>query len=690
MKYKMMFSPMNIGNVKIKNRVVMSPMMLGFGQINGNATEQMMNYYEERAKGGAGLIISEITRVDNLTGASSFGQLSASKDSNIESISELTNRLHKYDAKFFVQLHHPGRQNVSLMVNTVPISTFFDKIIPNNKYSELLYDKIVPLGQKLVNKNMFFKSVAPSKCPPSKLAESRVRALSRNEIKKIIKEFGNAALRVKQAGADGVELHAAHGYLIQQFLSPYTNMRNDEYGGNFQNRMRFLLEIISDIKGKCGNDFPIIVRLSVDEMYDRIGKNGTGYNLETGIKIAKELEQNGVDAIDVSSAGYDTFNYWLEPESFECGWRKNLAKAIKENVSIPVLAANLIRSPEQAEEQLEDGIQDFISLGRPHIADPYWANKVKNGRETEIKRCICCLHCFESMMSGAYKGDHAHCSVNPGLGYEGKKPEICSEQKNIVIIGAGVAGLTAAEILSKRNFNVTVIEKEEIAGGQINTADKSPDKDKIHWCIDDLVTNATKNGANIIYNTEASKEIIDKFNPYCLIFATGATPIVPQKFQLPNVTTATDILNGKVKPIGQKICLIGSGMTGLETAYLLTKSNNDIKVIEMEEEIAPNVWFQHLDDILPKLKSANVSFITGKKMTTVNKDYIELLDINNGKSYKEKCDLVVLSLGSKSNDALYERLKPFYNKCYKIGDCEATGTIYNATQSAYDLAMGLH
>ncbi len=690
MEYKMLFNPLNIGNIKIKNRIVMSPMMLGFGQINGNATEQMMSYYEERAKGGVGLIISEITRVDNLTGASSFGQLSAAKDSNIESISELTKRLHKYGAKFFVQLHHPGRQNVSLMVNTVPISTFFDKIMPNNKYSDLLYNKIVPFGQKLEKHNMFFKSVAPSKCPPSKLAESRVRALSHNEIKKIIKEFGNAALRVKQAGADGVELHAAHGYLIQQFLSPYTNMRKDEYGGNFQNRMRFLLEIISDIKKKCGKDFPIIVRLSVDEMYDRIGKTGIGYNLETGIKIAKELEQNGVDAIDVSSAGYDTFNFWLEPESFECGWRKNLAKAIKENVSIPVLATNLIRSPEQAEEQLEAGVQDFISLGRPHIADPYWANKVKEGRESEIKRCICCLHCFESMMSGAYKGDHAHCSVNPGLGYEGKKLDICIEQKNIVIIGAGVAGLTAAEILSKRNFNVTVFEKKAFAGGQINVADKSPEKNKIHWCIDDLVVNATKNGANIIYNTEATKEIIDKYEPYCLIFATGATPIVPQAFRLPNVTTATDILNGKVRPVDQKICVIGSGMTGLETAYLLTKSNNDIRVIEMAKKIAPNVWFQHLDDIIPKLESANVIFSTGKKLTKVNNDCVELLDVTNGKSYTEKCDLVVLSLGSKSNDALYEKLKPYYSKCYKIGDCETTGTIHNATQSAYSLAINLH
>lgn len=331
MDYKMLFSPMKIGNCQIKNRIVMAPMCLGFGQFNGDATEAMINYYEERAKGGTGLIITEITRVNDKTGASSFGQLAASSDRNIPSIARLAERIHKHDSKIFVELHHPGRQNVSLMVNTVPISIAFDKILPNDAYSKLLYGKIVPLGKKLAAKDMLFKSAAPSHSAKSKFAESANRAMSKKEIKKIISQFGDAALRVKKAGCDGVELHASHGYLIQQFLSPATNNRTDEYGGSLENRMRFLMEIIDDVRAKCGNDFPLIVRLTVDEMYAKIGKPGVGYDLTEGVKMAKMLNDKGIDAIDVSSASYDTFNYWLEPTTFECGWRKNLAAEVKKS-----------------------------------------------------------------------------------------------------------------------------------------------------------------------------------------------------------------------------------------------------------------------------------------------------------------------------------------------------------------------
>ena len=263
MEYNMLFSPLKIGNVEIKNRIVMAPMMMGFGQFNGNATEKMINYYEERAKGGTGLIITEITRVNDLTGASSFGQLAASKDRNIESISCLAERMHKHGAKIFVELHHPGRQNVNLMINTVPISVLCDNIMPKNLYSKLLYGSIVPLGKKLVEKDLFFRTVSPSKSNRSKFAESTNKALSVSQIKKIISQFGDAAYRVKKAGCDGIELHASHGYLIQQFLSPETNKRTDQYGGSLENRMRFLLEIIDDVRKKCGKDYPLIVRLMI-------------------------------------------------------------------------------------------------------------------------------------------------------------------------------------------------------------------------------------------------------------------------------------------------------------------------------------------------------------------------------------------------------------------------------------------
>ena len=347
----------------------MPPMHMGMGQFDGKPTDKMIEYYEERAKGGTGLIILEITRVNDKTGAAAFAQPSVSTDDNIAAFSRLAERIHAHGAKFFVQLHHPGRQNVGLLVGTVPLSIQAEKLT-KGKYGELLYSLTPKLAPVMLSKNLALSSVAPSACEPAHFSGGRVRALSHKEILDLEQDFINGAVRVKKAGCDGVELHAAHGYLIQQFLSPVTNKRTDEYGGSLENRMRFITNIIKGIREKCGEDFPLIVRLTADECYKYIGQEGRGYTLDEGVKIAKELEKLGVDAIDVSSGSYDTFNYWLEPVTFEPGWRKYMAKAIKEAVNIPVIAANLIRSPEQAENQLQEGIQDFVALGRPQIADP--------------------------------------------------------------------------------------------------------------------------------------------------------------------------------------------------------------------------------------------------------------------------------------------------------------------------------
>ena len=344
MKHEILGSPMKIGSCEIKNRIVLPPMLMGFAALDGTPTEQLMDYYEERAKGGTGLIMTEITRINDQTGSAAFAQLAVSHDYHIKPLSELAQRIHKHGAKIFVQLHHPGRQNVGLLVGTVPLSIQLEKLT-KGLYSKLLY-KITPtVGSYLIKNDIVPSSVAPSKCDPAYFARGHVRALKYKEIKQLEKQFIDGAVRVMKAGCDGVELHCAHGYLLQQFLSPVTNQRTDEYGGSLENRMRFILNIIHGIKMECGKNFPLVVRLTVDECYAMIGQAGKGYTLEEGVRIAKILEENGVDAIDVSSAGYDTFNYWLEPVSFEPGWRKYMAKAVKEAVSIPVLAANLIRSP---------------------------------------------------------------------------------------------------------------------------------------------------------------------------------------------------------------------------------------------------------------------------------------------------------------------------------------------------------
>jgi len=689
MSYDMLFSPMKIGNVEIKNRIIMAPMCMGFGQYNGCATETMMDYYEERAKGGVGLIFTEITRINDITGASSFGQLGMSHDYQIPALREMADRIHKHNCKIMVELHHPGRQNLGLMIGTVPICNIGSKLM-GNLYTKILTQAVIPQGKKLQDKHIVPRTVAPSKCERSKMSDSVNRELSVNEIKRIICQFIEGAVRVKKAGCDGVELHAAHGYLIQQFLSPNTNKRTDQYGGSLENRMRFLLEIIDGIRSNCGKDFPIVVRLTVDEMYSEIGQNGKGYNLEEGIKMAKILSDKGIDAIDVSSAAYDTFNYWLEPTSFTPGWRKYLASEVKKVVDIPVIAANLIRSPKQAEMQLEEGTQDFISLGRPLIADPHWPNKVKSGNENLIKRCVCCLYCFESMMKGAYKYTHGNCSVNPFVGRENVSLKQNGNGRKVLIIGAGCAGLTAAELLSKRGFDVTVLEKESKQGGQLNLASKPPHKEKINWVCEDLLSNAINSGAKVLFDIKADKNIIASYSPEFVITATGGNAIHPKSFNGDNVVTVTQVLNGSIDISNKKVAVIGSGMTGLETSELLVSKGNKVTVVEMADKIAPGAWFQQLDDALPVLEKAGTEFLTSHKLLSVSSSGIELENLKEKKAVAIKVDLVVLSLGVRSDNSLYNDIKNSDSyKVYNIGDSNKIGRIANATESAYQLVMNI-
>lgn len=689
MSEKMLFTPMKIGECEIKNRIVMAPMLMGFGDFDGKPTEKMMDYYEERAKGGAGLIITEITRVNDKTGASAFAQLSVSSDKIIDPLREMADRIHKHGTKLFVQLHHPGRQNVGLLVGTVPLSIAAQKLT-NGIYGKLLYKLTPAVGPAMLENNIVPSSVAPSKCAPAYFAGGRVRALTLKEIKELEKNFIDGAVRVKNAGCDGVELHASHGYLLQQFLSPVTNKRTDEYGGTFENRMRFITNIINGIRERCGKGFPLIVRLTVDECYSFVGEPNKGYALEEGVKIAKALEKLGVDAIDVSCAGYDTFNYWLEPVSFEPGWRKYMAKAVKEAVNIPVIAANLIRSPEQAEAQLQEGVQDFVSLGRPHIADPEWAKKAQRGKT--IRRCICCLNCFESMQTNAYTGGHGECAVNPFVGNEGKEIPKDGNGRKVVVIGAGASGLTAAHVAALRGFSVTVLEKSDKAGGQLNLASAPPHKAKTAWLIEDLTALCEENGVEILYNTEADAETVRSYNPYAVIYAAGSKPVKPKfsgEYSEDFVCTFEDVLTGKANITDKNVAVIGSGMTGLETAEYLNEKGCKTTVIEMADTVAPGTWMQHLDDIMPRLRKKQTVFFTGEKLSEIYDGKIVTENVKTKEKREILTDAVVLALGSKPDSALYEDIVKSGIKILNVGDSASVGRIHNATSTAYDAVISL-
>lgn len=690
MNYDMLFSPMKIGSVEMKNRIVMAPMLMGFGDFNGTPTQALTDYYERRAMGGVGLIITEITRVDDVNGAAAFGQLAMSRDYHIEPMKELVSRIQRHGTKVFVQLHHPGRQNLGLLVGTVPLSIKLNRTLPI--YRKWLY-KIVPAGKVLLRHHLVPRVLSPSKCENSYFSDNNNRTMRKSEIKKLIQRFIEAAVRSQLSGADGVELHASHGYLIQQFLSPNTNKRKDEYGGSLENRARFLCEIIEGIRNRCGKDFPLIVRLTVDECYEKIGQAGKGYGLDEGIEFAKLLERSGVDAIDVSSAAYDTFNYWLEPPSFELGWRAYMAHAVKQAVSIPVIAANLIRSPEQAETQLREGIQDFVSLGRPLIADPDWPNKAAAGSVRDIKRCMCCLYCIESMHANAFKGTHGLCSVNPFVGKETVDLPKDGDGRTVVIAGAGPAGLTAAELLAKRGFKVVVIEKNGDVGGQVRLARNIPYKEKLLWCIEDLYYAAVVAGAEFVFNMIADKQCIEQYAPYAVIIACGGRSLKPKSIPgigMSHVCTVTDVLNGNVVIQSKKVAVIGSGMTGLETAELLAEQGNEVTVIEMAKELAPGTWMQHPDDILPRLKKHKVRLMTSQKLISVHRNYITL-ESAQGKKVKSpyECEQVVLSLGVCSENELYKDLLSSVKNLTLVGDASHPGRIADATRTAYEAVMKL-
>lgn len=689
MEYKMLLSPMKIGSLEVKNRTVMTAAEFSLGQPNGKPTEMLMDYYEERAKGGVGLIIPGICRVNDMYATSSFTQLAMSHDYHIEPMREFVERIHRHGAKLGIQLHHPGRQGYAASVNTLPMLLPIVERKPD--IMKFLY-KMTPALMQLSEKGICQPVAAPSKVERSYHVPSPMRAMTHFEVQRTIKDFVDAAVRCKAAGVDLVELHAAHGYLIQQFLSPNTNRRTDEYGGSFENRMRFITEIIQGIRARCGRDYPLMVRLSVDEMYDRIGKPGKGYNLEEGLKIAKRLEELGVDAINVSSACYDTYNYWLEPTSFVPGWRAYLAKAVKEVVDIPVCAANFMRSPEQAEEQLENGTQDFIGSARTFICDPYWVRKVEEGRESEIKRCIGCLNCIERFTNGATQGKHGECALNPTVGMERTWDEMQpdGDGRAVVVVGAGPAGLISAEVMARRGFKVTVLEKAEKPGGQVITASTCLHKDKLYWSIEDLMANVKKLGVDVRLGVEADEKTIAKQKPYAVIVATGGVPVRPRSIKGidgDNVCTAPEIIHGVRTFKDSVVAVIGSGMTGLETTEILNENGNHVVVVEMADTVAPGTWFQLVDDEMERIGKYETEFLTGKRLVKILPDRIIVEDTKTSMLSEILVDGVVLSLGVRPVNELAKKLDGKYKYVVAVGDAKKSGRIADAVHDAFNAVM---
>lgn len=634
-----------IGNCKIKNRVYMTAMTTGFAGLDGLPTPQITDYYEERAKGGVGLIISEIFCINQVHGRSFPRQFSINDPANIIAFEQMTARIHRHDTKIFAQLHHGGSTN-DPRLNGGHIKSAGD--IPN-------------------------------------AIQVKPEPLTLEEIEELKQQFVTSAIHCKLAHFDGVQIHCAHGYLLNQFLSSSSNNRTDQYGGSLENRCRLPMEIIRAIKAACGKDFPVTARISADE-YDPFHPDSI--HLEEGIEIAKYLEAAGADAIDVSCGNYFSPTAPnLEPYSFAQGWRKGNTKAIKDAVKIPVMGMNTIKEPAFAETLLEDGICDFVGVGRGHLADPEWVRKAATDRCGEIRKCIGCMYCFESLMTVGY----VRCSVNPRLGLENafhNAPEHNGNGRKIAVVGGGPAGMQAASLLGQRGFDVTLFEKESELGGALRLAGATaPYKDKILKLRDTMAHEVEHSGVTVSLNTTASPEQIAALNPEAVFLAAGAIPLHPALPGLDrsNVLMANDVIEEKGSPSG-RIAIIGSGLTGLETGELLCHKGcvEQLYMVDMQPQIGTGIYPFVLGDVLAQMNGYPVELLPGHKLDHVDDNGVHLIKTADNSSVTLPVDYVVLAMGLKPDSDVVSAYEKRFDRVVVLGENHAApGRIATSIHDAY-------
>lgn len=644
MDYPKLFEKGRIGKLTLKNRIVMPAMGTGFASSGGEASDEIIRYYEERAAGGCGLIITEITRIDDETGVGMGCQLSTTKATHIQRLVKLADTVHRHDTRIFLQLHHPGRQTPGRLLG----------------------------GRQIV---------APSAVTCATIGEEP-RALTTEECETLVKEFIRGAVIAKTAGIDGVELHAAHGYLIGQFLSPTTNHRTDKYGGDFEGRMRFLTEIIRGIQAMVGPDYPISVRLDGDEFVEG------GLKLDDAIQMARYLEGLGVACLNVSCGTYESGYTIIEPNGFAEGWKKHLAKGVRDSVAIPVIAVNTIRHAPVAEQMLEEGVCDFVATGRLFLTDSRWPEKAKAGQETLTRKCLACLYCFKV----ANMGRPIACTINPVLGretlYNDDTLKKDGDGRAVAVIGGGPAGMQAAGVLARRGFAPVLFEASDALGGAMNQADKPPHKEMISEFIETQKAELEALGVEVRLNTEATVEAVKALHPYGVMLATGGTPIVPRVPGVDggNVYAYTQVLDGSVNLSGKKIAVIGGGVTGLETAEFLC-ADNQVTVVEMLDDVGTALYDSAKAVLLKRLTDAGTAILTGKTLTAIAADTVTLAATGTEEASTLDADAVVLALGVRPNQDGLPAFEAAFDKVTRIGDCGACGTIAEALREGNDKAF---
>ena len=651
--YPHIFSPLTVKNMTIKNRIVMMPMGTNYGEQNGEMSFLHINYYEQRAKGGTGLIIVENASIDSPQGSNGTTQLRIDHDNYLPRLFKFCETIHRYGTKLAIQINHAGASAVSSRINMQPVSA-----------SDV----------------------------PSKEGGEIPRPLSKDDILHIVKKYGEAAKRAQTAGFDAVEIHAGHSYLISQFLSPITNKRTDEFGGSVENRTRFCRMVIDEVRKQVGPFFPIMLRLSADELMEG------GNTLEDTLEYLDYLQEE-VDIFDVSCGLNGSIQYQIDANYLPDGWRSYMAKAVKEKFNKPCISMGNVRDPKVAERILADGDADLIGMGRGLIADPAWVNKVATGHECDLRKCISCNVGCAGNRIGVNRP--IRCTVNPSV-LEGDvyKKQHVNKNCNVVVIGGGTAGLEAACTAAEVGCNTFLLEKGNELGGLASLISKIPAKNRLADFPHYLMHRAEQlDNLYIFKNTEGTPENIRKFHPNIIVSSTGSAPLLPPiaglKDRIDNENHNIYSILGMISHIndfpkdleGKKVVVVGGGAVGLDVVEFFADRNADISIVEMMDQIGRDLDPVSKNDTKTMMKKHNVHQLTKTALLEV-KDSSFLVK-GEGEPYELPFEYGFVCLGMRAQGQLYQNLTEEFSsedvEIMNIGDSQRARRIIDGTQEGRNI-----
>lgn len=631
-----------INGMRLKNRFVMCSMVTNYAARNGEVTDELIRYHEERARGGCAMNMLEATYVSR-EGNSYFRGVGISDDSHIPGLKRLTDAVHACGGKIGVQLQHGGR-TARPATNGLPM---------------LLVSFI-----------------------PGMTAVEESREITTDDIRRLTEAYAQASVRAVKAGFDAVEIHAAHGYLLAQFLSPFTNRREDEYGGTQERRMRFPMEVMDAVRRAVGPSFPVIVRLSAEEFVE------PGTTLESAEAAARMFVEHGADALSVSVGTTETNCYTIPPACIAPGWNAGRAAAIGRAVGhrVPVIVAGRIGDAETAARILEAGQADLIGLGRALYADPQFPNRVMAGEDHLIRPCVACN---DGCVGAMARLEPTSCAVNPRAGCEHRYPVVPAlRPKKVLVVGGGIAGMYAALVAARRGHAVTLWEKSGRLGGLLNVAAVPPHKGLYRKLVRSVATQLEALGVAVELNREAEVGNIESFAADDVLVATGSEPFTPRYVRGSSAVYAEDVLKGA--PTGRNVVILGGGMVGCETAEFLAAQGRSVTVVELKNDVASDMEARSRRLLLERLSSLNVRILVGTQVCAVEEGgSVSVMNPFGRERMIEGADTVVSAFGYRARTELYEALEERGVASRRIGDCLNAGNVRLAMRSALEAAFSL-